>query len=96
VLGKVTSTKELNIMYDCIGNSFFISTLYQHLSASALSLQNQGIPGDRKEKHMVYMAWTASKMVNNDYIWWSSFDGNTWSPPEALIDGQSSNGPALS
>src|SRR5205807_787572 len=50
---------------------------------------------NRKEKHMVYMAWTASQMVDNDYIWWSSFDGNTWSPQAPFPDGHSSSSPAL-
>ena len=44
---------------------------------------------------MVYMAWTASKMVDNDYIWWSSFDGNAWSPQTPFTDGHSSSSPAL-
>src|SRR5260221_11492490 len=65
------------------------------LLASSLSLQNQGINGDRKEKPMVHMAWTASQMVDNDYIWWSSFDGNAWSPQTPFPDGHSSSSPAL-
>jgi hypothetical protein len=44
---------------------------------------------------MLHMAWTASLAADNDYIWWSSFDGTTWSPPELLADRQSSTSPAL-
>jgi len=58
-------------------------------------LQKQERHGDRKEKQMVYMAWTASKMVDNDFIWWSSFDGNAWSPQTPFTEGHSSASPTL-
>ncbi len=45
--------------------------------------------------HMLHMAWQASIAADNDNIWWSSFDGFTWSPPELLADRRSSTSPAL-
>ena len=44
---------------------------------------------------MLLMAWQASIAADNDNIWWSSFDGFTWSPPELLADRQSSTSPTL-
>ena len=44
---------------------------------------------------MPHMAWQASIAADNDNIWWSSFDGTTWSSPVSLTDRQSSTSPAL-
>ena len=45
---------------------------------------------------MIYMAWTASATVANDFVWYSQLDeSNGWSPATPFTEAHSSHSPSL-